>query len=345
MKRIVRRLGCLLVMVMLSAAFLSMTASAGLNDGKVGQPFKWCIWQTQGDNPGTRFSGVTVTDNTCPGMTLQFQSDAVFLSGTPGSAGTHTLSYIAYFEDGGFETDSVTFTVAPADPHPEYISCSATFTVGTAGSVTTADCSNAIQSCTMSSGSLPTGMSYSSYDSYLQISGTPTAPGSYSAVFYCGTEGEPVYFTVNITVNPAPVLTARKVTQHPADVTVEAGSDCQFSANADGKGWCAWRFYKPDGSEVIFDRLKSLGSPYDQVALEGGNSLTFRMKNVPAEMDGWTVCCLFALSDSTDYGKPWSYSNRAKLTVTVPAPPEPPPEPTPEPPPAPPPPPTPAPTP
>lgn len=99
---------------------------------------------------------------------------------------------------------------------------------------------------------------------------------------------------------PCPIITAQ-----PKAVIVKAGSYAEFYADGYNWDWCAWRFYDTNGEEVIFDVIQKR---FPHVTTEGGNSTRFVVRNIPIEMNGWTVCCLFA----TDK---WMYSEKAVITV------------------------------
>lgn len=307
---------------------LSVSAFAALNDFQVGEYSRWCIAQEPPTGePGSTFVSCEIISGSCPGLSVWNTADACWIGGTPTASGSFPLTVLETYADGNTWTDQLTVTVAPAK-EAETVFCSMNFTEKVNGSFETACCSSMIQTYSIS-GNLPAGLSYEVYDCYIRVFGTSTVLGATNVIFNCETEGGSACF--NITVNVLPAPKPRRITQQPMSVTVEEGRECSFSANAEGNGWCAWRFYKPDGTEVIFDRLKSLGEPYNQVILTGGNDLSFTVKNIPLAMDGWTVACLFARADTAD-NRPYAYTEKAKITVTpVSTPtPEPTPAPTPD---------------
>lgn len=99
---------------------------------------------------------------------------------------------------------------------------------------------------------------------------------------------------------PCPIITTQ-----PEAVFVKAGGKAEFYADGYNWDWCAWRFYDENGEEVIFDVIQKR---FPHVTTEGGNATHFTVRNIPAEMNGWSACCLFA----TDK---WMYTRKAVITV------------------------------
>ena len=87
------------------------------------------------------------------------------------------------------------------------------------------------------------------------------------------------------------------------------GGSASFAANAQNFSWCAWRFLSPDGkTEVIFDVT---GPHFPGLKVEGGNSLTMTLSNIPMELNGWKAVCLFC-----DAANQWHYTDgTAVITV------------------------------
>ncbi|MBR6209063.1 MAG: hypothetical protein IKQ69_08690 [Oscillospiraceae bacterium] len=82
-----------------------------------------------------------------------------------------------------------------------------------------------------------------------------------------------------------------KVTKDPTSVQVQAGGSATFTADAAKYVWCAWRFISPEGKEIIFDKANA---QFPGITTTGGNGLTFTVNNIPANMDGWKIVCLFS---------------------------------------------------
>lgn len=109
------------------------------------------------------------------------------------------------------------------------------------------------------------------------------------------------------TATPAPTVFA--ITKHPTRETVTVGGSAAFSANAQNYSWCAWRFVSPDGkTEVIFDVTEP---HFPGLKVDGGNSLTMTLSNIPMELNGWKAVCLFC-----DRANQWHYTDgTAVITV------------------------------
>lgn len=203
-------------------------------------------------------------------------------------------------------------------------------------------------------GSLPSGMYCSVVGDgrTIAVSGTPTQTGTFSYTAYYTAENVftgvvsessvSIAITVSEAATPEPPPSEAPKTEAPADApkteapanaapataapgapvitknptneTVEVGGSCEFTANATGAAWWAWRFIK--GNEtVIFDVV---GDRFPGMKIEGGNDLTFRLSNIPKELDGWDVACIFG-----NAGGQMTLSGLARVTVTEKGTPEP----------------------
>ena len=99
------------------------------------------------------------------------------------------------------------------------------------------------------------------------------------------------------------------ITKQPTGETLKAGDSAIFVARADNYSWCAWRFYDKNGTEIVFDKIWGY---FPNLKVSGGNSEVFTISNVPKDMNGWTVACLFCSEDGE-----WEFTNAAKITVTA----------------------------
>lgn len=115
--------------------------------------------------------------------------------------------------------------------------------------------------------------------------------------------------TVEPTAAPTATPSAPVITKQPTGETLRAGESAMFIARADNYSWCAWRFYDKNGTEIVFDKIWSY---FPDLRLSGGNEEVFTIANVPKDMNGWSVACLF----SSDDGE-WEYTDAAKITVTA----------------------------
>ena len=131
------------------------------------------------------------------------------------------------------------------------------------------------------------------------------------------TEAPSVEPTAEPTVEPTAAPTAAPtatpsvpiITKQPTGETLNAGDSAIFVARADNYSWCAWRFYDKNDNEIVFDKIWSY---FPDLKVSGGNSEVFTISNVPKEMNGWTVACLFC----SEAGE-WEFSDGAKITVTA----------------------------
>ena len=119
--------------------------------------------------------------------------------------------------------------------------------------------------------------------------------------------------TVEPTVEPTAAPTATPsvpiITKQPTGETLKAGESAMFIARADNYSWCAWRFYDKNGTEIVFDKIWGY---FPDLRLSGGNEEVFTIANVPKDMNGWSVACLFSTEDGE-----WEYTDSAKITVTA----------------------------
>lgn len=119
--------------------------------------------------------------------------------------------------------------------------------------------------------------------------------------------------TVEPTAAPTTAPTATPsvpvITKQPTGETLKAGDSAVFVARADNYSWCAWRFYDKNGTEIVFDKIWSY---FPNLKVSGGNSEVFTISNVPKDMNGWTVACLFCSDDGE-----WEFTDSVKITVTA----------------------------
>ncbi len=72
---------------------------------------------------------------------------------------------------------------------------------------------------------------------------------------------------------------------------MEEGGTAIFIARADNTETYRWRFISPDGSSrVEYDRITS---QFPGLQVYGGDTETITLANIPFEMDGWKVACMF----------------------------------------------------
>ena len=129
------------------------------------------------------------------------------------------------------------------------------------------------------------------------------------------------------------------VTKHPTDETVDIGGECVFIANYSNAIWAVWHFVSPDGkTDYRFDD-KAMQTAFPGLKVENGMYSNMSLKNIPAELNGWRVCCEYRNNSGsvrTNYATVNVRGTEAALAAAAPEPtptptPEPTPTPTPEP--------------
>ena len=91
--------------------------------------------------------------------------------------------------------------------------------------------------------------------------------------------------------SPTPAPPQPVITKDPYGEYVEEGGTAIFIARADNTETYRWRFISPDGSSrVEYDRITS---QFPGLQVYGGDTETITLANIPFEMDGWKVACMF----------------------------------------------------
>ena len=109
-----------------------------------------------------------------------------------------------------------------------------------------------------------------------------------------------------ITVNAKP--TAPTTTKNPTGETVSEGGRAIFIARADNASSYVWRIISPEGTQV-YD-YTAARTAFPSLSISGGDSETLTLSNIPYDMNGWKVACLFR----SDGGE--TLSGEAGVTVT-----------------------------
>ena len=126
-----------------------------------------------------------------------------------------------------------------------------------------------------------------------------TATAEYNDVdIYCqfvneagGTTTSFCHVTVNPPPTPTPPPEAPRITKDPTGESVSEGERALFIARADGTTSYIWRFINPGGSES-YD-YNNVGSLFPGLTITGGTTDTLTLSNIPYELNGWKVACLF----------------------------------------------------
>lgn len=98
------------------------------------------------------------------------------------------------------------------------------------------------------------------------------------------------------------------VTKSPTSETVEKGGAATFVARADNATGFVWRLVSPDASNTI--NAKAAPNEFSGLWVDGTDSDTLTLGNIPESMNGWYVECKFEGN-----GGP-VFTNGAKITVS-----------------------------
>ena len=96
------------------------------------------------------------------------------------------------------------------------------------------------------------------------------------------------------------------VTKNPTDETVKAGGSCYFVAKYQDAINAEWHFVSPDGRDLNYLQAQE---EFPKMEIINGYSSTLQLKKIPAEINGWTMYCLF----TNNVGS--TKTTSAKLTV------------------------------
>ncbi len=114
------------------------------------------------------------------------------------------------------------------------------------------------------------------------------------ADFYCQFVNEAGAVTTSfcrVTVNgPSPSPQIPVITKNPTGETVTAGGNALFIARADGTRTYVWRFINQNN--ISYD-YTGIGGMFPGLSVSGGDTDTLSLRNIPEELNGWSVACLF----------------------------------------------------
>ena len=115
----------------------------------------------------------------------------------------------------------------------------------------------------------------------------PVGPGTETA----GSEATPASPSPSPTPQTAGSTAKPTVTKDPTDETVDEGGECVFIADYTNAIWAVWHFVSPDGkTDYRFDD-KALETAFPGLKVENGMYSNMTLKNIPAALNGWRVCC------------------------------------------------------
>ncbi len=85
---------------------------------------------------------------------------------------------------------------------------------------------------------------------------------------------------------------APRVTKSPTGETVNVGGSCSFVARYEDAIWAEWHFVSPDGTRDMVYTEAAMQFPTLEIV--DGFASTMRLRNIPAELNGWRVYCRFS---------------------------------------------------
>ncbi len=153
------------------------------------------------------------------------------------------------------------------------------------------------------------------YDS-MKLSNIPAELDGYR--FYCrfsnkqgSVDSKSALLTVVKDEDGAAVTTAAVnapvVTKSPTDETVKPGDSAYFVANHKGAILARWHFVSPDGKEDLL--YTDAADRFPTMQIIHGEYSTMQLKNIPAELNGWSVYCRYSNNNGT------TDTATAKITV------------------------------
>jgi len=162
-------------------------------------------------------------------------------------------------------------------------------------------------------GKFAPGLEYDFDNIFLYVRGTPTVPGTYTIRGRASTEdnnGEAYELTIIVqgandssggeteipVVSQQPAL-APVLTKSPTDESVFQGASAMFIARADEAERIDWYLVEP-GSYSAYT-LQEAASYIKGLTYSGDGTEVLELYNIPLEMDGWKVECLFTNSFGT----------------------------------------------
>lgn len=119
-----------------------------------------------------------------------------------------------------------------------------------------------------------------------------------------------VFFVISAFLSPCALgaLSRPAVEKDPAPEAVNEWESAVFIARASGAALFAWRIVSPDGT-ALYDAAAA-PEYFPGLRVQGADTDTLTLLDIPSALDGWQVECLF-----TDSAGEKALSGRASLTV------------------------------
>lgn len=318
MKKLARILTVLMLASMLLAALpLSVfAAEVYYVNGTVGEPLYYLFFNDEYD-----IVEYTECSSRIPGVDIIIPGDGkVAISGTPTSEGHYVMEISVYTQRAGCTNivldvtivEELKIPVVTKNPVSEKVveGESATF-IARATDVSWYEWHIAIGEADLSCDELASyfggNVSASCPDGEtLVIYNIPTGlNGAYIWCKFVGQNGSVSSDAARLTVIRKEDATP-EITKHPTDETVEEGGEAVFVAKAKYARYYLWQLVSPDG--MVFD-CGTAHLTFPQLKVDGEETERLKLSNIPLELDGYKIQCMFTAGDTV-------VSNRAALYVT-----------------------------
>lgn len=268
-----------------------------------------------------------------PGMSLSYPNPAsVSLAGTPTAAGSYTLYVSVYTMDGDWLQYTLNITISPAPTQPPASDGIPVITKHPGGETVTETDSAVFTAYadhtsqykwelltadgkTVMGENLEAtfpGLKASGYGvDRLVLENIPLSlNGCKVRCCFVGTAQSVYSNYATITVKAAKDATP-VVTKNPTSERVDEGGLCQFVARAKYAQKYQWELVSPRGT--VYDAATA-DKAFPGLKVTGAASETLTLKNIPYELDGFTVRCKFTAGTTVTSESAYIYVNPSKET-------------------------------
>ena len=97
--------------------------------------------------------------------------------------------------------------------------------------------------------------------------------------------------TEKATITVVNDMAVPKVTKSPTGETVQPGGAATFVANHEGAFWAEWHFANPGATRDL--TYTDAAAEFPALKITGGDQRILKLSNIPAELNGWKVYCVF----------------------------------------------------
>lgn len=268
-------------------------------EGKVGTSMKVKVYDSATTHREVNIGSITG----CPSwLSFKLVDGSIFASGTPTEPDSFTVTVALSEYDGESTTDNelrvavkIVGSTTNLTTINEILSKGKAFskeynTVSTGGSISDVSVS----------GSLPKGLTYTAYNSWVTISGTPTESGTFNVSLKAWDTAsetwrvQPLKFVIG---------TSLTITKSPTNETTDENGPALFISAAEGYSKLEWRVVSKDGKTVYAgeDEIKKQFTGVDYNAYKGSDGREYlRLTNIPLTMDGYYVETKFWGADNPE---------------------------------------------